>query len=190
MLQQLTRDLAVRYDMAGETKPLLDRVSEMLVGRQGLRAKGSPGKPSASKPPLDIQILDFLTTVEGEASAWEHSFRRVMDLPGVTRRGLKDRIEHLPELANQLGITLMTQALERDVAWWHERCMGYVVESPIERRYKPTHLAAEALGKSQPAFKSYCRRRGIEPIGYMSISFDGGLTRAAVWDMREVVARA
>lgn len=189
MLRDLTRDLAVRYEMAGETTPLLDRVAQMLAGRGGLKVKGSPGKPSASKPPLDVMILDFLTGMEAEALAWEHSFRRVMDLPGVSRCGPKERISKLPDLAERLGISQMTQALERDVSWWHERCLSYVAESPIERRYKPTHLAAEAVGKSQVAFKSAMRRRGVEPIGYMSISFDGGLTRAAVWDMREVVAR-
>lgn len=189
MLTQLTTELAVKFDFAGETRPLLDRVAEMLIGRQGVKPKGSPGKPAASKAPLDIQILDLLTSMESEAIAWEHSFRRVMEMPGVSRAGLKERITQLPRLAALLGISEMTKALERDVTWWHERCAGYVVESPIERRYKPTHLAAEAVGKSQVAFKSAMRRRGVEPIGYMPLSFDGGQTQAAVWDMRQVVAR-
>lgn len=189
MLRTLTRELAVQYNQAGETDPLLDRVAAMVAGPGGVKVKGSPGKPSASKAPLDIQILDLLAMVESEAKAWEHSFRRVMDLPGVTRAGLKQRVAGLPDLAERLGITLMTQALERDVAWWHERCLGYVAESAIERRYKITHQAAEQVSKSEVAFKSWCRRRQIEPVGYLAVSFDGGATRAAVWDMREVLAR-
>jgi hypothetical protein len=184
----LVRELVQTWD---DGPALLTRVEDLMVPGTN-RQPGSAGKRAHSPAPLAVHVLDLLVLVESESLAWEHTFRRVLDLDPLNRGRSKAAgraaLNALPQYALLLGLEVVVQAMERDLMWWHARCLSLMGISPLEQRYKITEEAARVVGKTPDAFRMWAHRHKVEPVGYIPIMFPGGVTRPAVWDMREVAA--
>lgn len=186
----LVRELVQTWD---DGPALLTRVEDLMLPGTN-RQPGSAGKRAHSPAPLAVHVLDLLVLVEAESLAWEWTFRRVLDLDLLNRgRGKaagREALNALPTYATLLGIEILVESLERDLLFWHARCLSLMGISPLEQRYKITEAAAKAVGKTSDAFRMWARRNKVEPVGYIPVTFVGSVTRAAIWDMREVAATA
>lgn len=168
---------------------LLTRVEELMLPGAN-RRPGSAGKRAHSPAPLAVHVLDLLVLVERESLAWEKAFRSVLDMEPIDRgrsqRACRAALAELPRYAYLLGMPAFVDSVERDLSFWHARCLALMGVSPLEQRYKITEDAAGVIKKSPNAFRVWAHRNGLEPVGYLPITFRGGVTRPAVWDMREV----
>lgn len=188
MLGDLVMELTATWQ---DGPPLLTRLEDLMQPASS-RQRGSAGKRAHSPAPLAVHVLDLLVLVENESLQWEDTFRKLLDMDllnrGRGKRAGREALMALPAYVGALGLPTVVESVERDVQWWHARCLSLMGVSPLEQRYKITEEAAEATGKSPNAFRMWARRHCVEPVGYLPVIFRGGVTRPAVWDMCEVVA--